>query len=277
VSVIQLAGKAPGLKPETAETWTLGLDWRPARWAGLEAGVHYFSVRYRNRIQFGSTAQIAAALASGAASPLVLERSLSAADVLALYADPTFFPTSAKPPPSQIFAVVDFRQNNLGSVEQSGFDLTARYHWTSRVGELGAEADAVHVERYAVALLPGQPLVSLRNTNANPIAWHGVATLTWDRGPWDGALRANYVGGYRNTMTVPAQPVSAWTTFDLHLAYAPETGPLGRAGVRAALDVQNILDRGPPRMANVQGALGYDPEEASALGRLVSLTLAKRW
>ena len=121
-----------------------------------------------------------------------------------------------------------------------GEALTRRADLQKRIaqltGRLQASADAVQVTRYAVAQVQGQALTSLLDTNANPIGWRGTATLAWTRGDWDAAVRADYVGAYRNTMVTPWQRVPAWVTFDLHAAYAPSVGLLGRSGVRLALD-----------------------------------------
>lgn len=275
VNLIELFGNAPGLTPEKARTWTLGADWRPSAWPGLKLGAHLFSVRYRDRILTPTVAELSAALASSAPSPLAPIRSPTAAQVAAYYADPTFT-GSFRPPADQIFAVVDFRAANLGAVEQSGADLDAAYSVGTRLGRIGALLDAVYIDRYAVARLPGQALVSRRNTSSSPIAWRGDAALTWSQGPWNGMLRLNYVGAYQNTTVTPAQDVAAWTTLDLHLAYAPDR-VLGRDGVTLALDVQNLFDRDPPRVANFPAAVGYDTEVATALGRMASVTVAKSW
>ncbi len=48
------------------------------------------------------------------------------------------------------------------------------------------------------------------------------------------------------------------------------------AGMELALNIQNLADRTSPFVNNALG-IGYDPENGDLTGRLVSLTLRKRW
>jgi iron complex outermembrane receptor protein len=45
-------------------------------------------------------------------------------------------------------------------------------------------------------------------------------------------------------------------------------------GISVSLDIQNLFDQDPPYV-NIDG--GWDPGHASAVGRFVSMTVAKRW
>lgn len=275
VDVIQLSGTSPGLAPEKAETWTLGVTYRPRWLEALRVSVNYFNIEYRDRILGATSQELLAALSSSAPSPLIVQRSPSAAEVAAYYAASNW--NGPAVPASQIYAVVDFRQKNLGRVEQSGFDVSATYELPTEIGAFGAELNFVYLDRYAAARLAGSALQDRRNTSNNPIDLTGLLRATWRHGGWDAALTANYVAGYENTTLAPSQDVSSWTSLDAHLAYGlgPRAGVLD--GVTLSLDVQNLFDRDPPQVANVTGPLGYDTEQASALGRVISITVGKRW
>lgn len=275
VDVIQLSGTSPGLKPETAETWTLGVTYQPRRLEGLRLSVNYFDIQYRDRILGATSQELLAALSSSAPSPLIVQRSPSASEVNAYFNAPNW--NGPTVPAGQIYAIVDFRQNNLGRVEQSGFDVSAAYQSPTKIGTFGAELNFVYLDRYAVSRVAGSPMQDRRNTSNSPVDLTGLLRGTWRHGGWDAALTANYVAGYDNTTLAPSQDVSSWTTLDAHLAYDLGTRGGALAGVTLSLDVQNLFDRDPPRVANVTGPLGYDPELASALGRVVSFTVGKRW
>jgi len=77
----------------------------------------------------------------------------------------------------------------------------------------------------------------------------------------------------------PATRVSPWTTVDLNIGYkfVQTSGPL--KGVRITFNASNLFDRDPPFVAYITGQYtnGYDPENASPLGRVVSLQLTKAW
>lgn len=88
---------------------------------------------------------------------------------------------------------------------------------------------------------------------------------------------ANYIGGYRNQIPAIAEPVASWTTFDLQIAQ--QIGSEERRHLRLALSATNLLDKAPPYVTNRtnSSALGYDPDKANALGRMVSLSATFRW
>jgi outer membrane receptor protein involved in Fe transport len=277
VNVIQLSGTSPGLTPEKAETWTFGVGYAP-RWVeGFEVNLNYFNVEYRDRILRATSQELLSALGSAGPNPLVVSRSPSPEAVAAYYADPTFNAFGSAVPASQIFAVIDYRQKNLGVVQQSGFDVSAAYRRPTKFGDFGAQVNFVYLDRYAVARIATDAPVDRRNSSNNPVDLTGLAQITWSRGGWDAALTANYVGDYENTSLSPSQHVASWTTIDAHLSYAvtDASGPL--KGMRLALDVQNLFGRDPPSVANVAGPLGYDSELANALGRIVSISIDKRW
>ena len=50
-------------------------------------------------------------------------------------------------------------------------------------------------------------------------------------------------------------------------------------GLRLSLGITNLFDKDPPYVNNrsVSSALGYDPEKASPLGRMMSLQATIRW
>jgi outer membrane receptor protein involved in Fe transport len=92
-------------------------------------------------------------------------------------------------------------------------------------------------------------------------------------------LFVNYLDSYTNLTNVTPQRVHSWTTFDAQIAYhMPEKrGPL--SGLRIALGATNLFDADPPYAAYNLGLLitGYDPDNASPLGRVVSLQVTKSW
>jgi iron complex outermembrane recepter protein len=50
--------------------------------------------------------------------------------------------------------------------------------------------------------------------------------------------------------------------------------------LRIALNVQNLFDRDPPRLLPEPGfteGVGYDPVNASGLGRIISLQIRRSW
>src|SRR5690606_12587267 len=49
-NVLVLRGNDPGLRPERATSWTVGMDLRPPSIPGLHASITYYNIDYRDRI-----------------------------------------------------------------------------------------------------------------------------------------------------------------------------------------------------------------------------------
>ncbi len=76
---------------------------------------------------------------------------------------------------------------------------------------------------------------------------------------------------------MPARNVSSWTTFDLNLAYTFGATPGSEAGkTTLTLGADNLFNRDPPFLNNPVG-VGYDQENGDLTGRVVSLTIQRKW
>ncbi|TKD51564.1 hypothetical protein [Sphingomonas baiyangensis] len=67
--------------------------------------------------------------------------------------------------------------------------------------------------------------------------------------------------------------MKSWNPIDLDISYEIQSGGI-LDGLSLGIAVTNVLDEDPP-FVNIAG--GWDPGQASALGRLVAFTLAKRF
>ncbi len=276
-NVLVIRGNDPDLRPERASTLTLGADLRPKELPGLHLGVTWFKVDYRDRIASPSSSLLTFLTDRATFAPII-ESNPSPARVAALYADP-FFTNFFNIPASAVGAVADARLQNLAVVKISGLDFDLGYEFDLGGGrvELGATATyTFHIKQALTATAPSTDVVGILG---NPVDIRAQAHLGWTSGRWGTALTANYVDGYINKTSGTPQRVSAWTTFDFQLTYSvPERrGPL--SGLRISLNATNLLDRDPPFAAYVVGpsTYAYDPENASPVGRVVSLQITKKW
>jgi hypothetical protein len=113
----------------------------------------------------------------------------------------------------------------------------------------------------------------LRWTNRTFVRWSPIDDLTF-------SVFVNLEPSYLNTAASPAQRVSPWQTVDLNVSYVlpKETFASELGGVELDLSVHNIGDADPPFVnqgASGSSGYGYDPQNASAFGRLVDISLAK--
>jgi outer membrane receptor protein involved in Fe transport len=102
--------------------------------------------------------------------------------------------------------------------------------------------------------------------------------LGWSEGGFDATAFVNYVDGYANQLVDPVEHVASWTTIDCQIGYRFGTvSPL--KGARIGLSVTNLFSRKPPYVQNHSFAstVAYDPGQASAIGRLISVQATYKW
>jgi outer membrane receptor protein involved in Fe transport len=84
----------------------------------------------------------------------------------------------------------------------------------------------------------------------------------------------NYTDSYADATS--GSPIASWTTVDVTLKYLfnADSGPLADLSLLVAAN--NLMDRSPPFVLNSVG-INFDGANANALGRVISIQLAKRW
>ncbi|MBL0916624.1 MAG: TonB-dependent receptor [Sphingopyxis sp.] len=116
---------------------------------------------------------------------------------------------------------------------------------------------------------------------ASPVKWRMRGRLGWSKGGFATSAFVNYTDGYKNQVVIPNERVSAWTTVDLTLSQriGSNAADASGRGLQLGLAIQNLFDRDPPYVNNKSqtSALGYDPEKASPLGRMISVQAVVRW
>ena len=277
-NLIVIRGNDPNLRPERATTWSLGADLKPAVLPGLHAGVTYFNVQYRDRIA-SIASQLTSYLVNRSVYAPVTEANPSAARVAELFASPIYLDLLGIPATAPIVAVVDARTQNLSVLNQTGIDFDLGYGFDAAEGRADVGVVGTHIFYIRQGLTATAPLTNILDTAGNPVDLRLRGHATWNSTHWNVAGFVNYVGGYTNKTVTPAQPVSSWTTFDLNVGYRFSRSDGAFKGVRVTFNASNLFDRAPPTIAYIvgQNTNGYDPENASPLGRLISLQITKAW
>ena len=132
---------------------------------------------------------------------------------------------------------------------------------------------------FDVAITPAADRIDQLNTIYNPLEFKARGDVTWHRGGFVGALYVTYLGPYDNNLVNPLQEVDSKTTFDLNLQYN-FSGSGFMDGLSIGLDAVNLLDEDPPYVNIAQspnGGGGFDPTLNNPVGRVIGLTLRKKW
>jgi hypothetical protein len=104
--------------------------------------------------------------------------------------------------------------------------------------------------------------------------------LSWSLRGWTVQTTVNHTGAYRDPSSVPVRGVDSWTTVDLNIGYRVVGGSGWLANTQSNLGIINVFDERPPFVNEfdlTSGTFGYDPANATLLGRGISLQLVKRW
>jgi iron complex outermembrane receptor protein len=270
---IVLLGGREGLRPETADITTFGLNFRPPAVKGLSLTADLFRVNYEDRILTPGNDQ--AIFQKPELAPY-LNTAPTPAQIQALMAQQTFTGNAAEPVAGIRF-IADGRRYNAGVVKTSGVDLAARYDWSTGFGRMTAAGTANYIFNYRQQFTPTTPLVGgLLNTLNNPVRLRARTELGWSGETARVTAFANFTNAYTNATLAARPKISSYTTFDLTAQY--DLGKLfgdSYKELRASVNVQNLLDRDPPYVQNA--TLAFDPQNASAIGRFASATLSYKF
>jgi iron complex outermembrane receptor protein len=300
-TILMVGGGNPNLAPETATTSTVGFSFHPTSLPGLDLTVGYYDIKYTNRI--GNVLQgITSIVSNPLYTSLILAGSATqpptAAEVTQWlnYIGANTIGLNGGTPAGNptVVAIVDNRVQNAGILQTRGIDFSGHYTWDSAVGRWNAGLSGTMVNSWRNAIAPGLPLVESVNTNnstgasPNPLRLRARGSLGWRRGSAGLTGVANYTGSYTNNNNLGIangqlnanQGVGSYTTVDLNAAY--DFGATGGGllrDFRLQLNVQNLFDRAPPYVLFYTGAYytKFDPQNASAVGRQISLQLSKGW
>lgn len=267
---LSIAGGNDSLDPEEAKTWSFGTEWEPDAVPGLRLGLNYFEVEYTGQIL--DLHGIPSRLADPAYSAYVIRN--PSLDQIQTVLD-TGWMQSGVINPAVVTFIIDGRRQNLGVTNANGFDLQALYNWSGVTDRFAVGLGGSYFTKYEVAPSSTAPTRDMLNKIDNPLRHRVRATFAWERGPFTTTAYFNHSSSYENNLIPNPERVSAWSTVDLNVSYdvGRENGGV-LDGLTIALLAENAFDKRPPY---VDRADGFDPQVSSAIGRLISLSIRKKW
>jgi iron complex outermembrane recepter protein len=284
VTLVNLTSGNASLQPEEGESFTVGFDFSPESIPNLTISSTYFDVKYDGRIANPPRVGPVTAIYSQAeALAPFIDRSPDPAEVQAIFATGRVT-DRARTGAAGVEAIYDNRIVNIAESTQTGADVTLRYTLHSARGDFGLSLGGYRtfeLDHQAANTVPGVPLLDLVGF---PVGFKAVTGLTWDYRGFSSSLYVRHADEYANQFFTPAGTVDSWTTADLQFGYRVAESNSGVLdGLAVALNLQNVTDEEPPFVVvpdAINTALynpGYDPVNASPIGRAVSLHIAKRW
>ena len=267
---IVLAGGNPSIKPETADTWSLGFDWKPAKIPGLVASLTYWDIKFEDAIGLAPFTSPTLFSDPNYASFVIINPTLAQAKAavgsLLLNGAPSIESLYVGTSP---FVIIDARRNNLGSIRTDGLDFNLGYSMPTGFGSLSANLAGTYTLKRDTQAIKGGAFTDALKNGTGDLAY--VADVGAQVGDFSGRVRFNYLGGYPVLGLTNQSKVDAFETVDLYLAYNLRHAGLPN-GVLLTLNVDNLFDEDPPY---INTATGYT--NGGTFGRLVSVGARARF
>ncbi|CAN5203430.1 TonB-dependent receptor [soil metagenome] len=277
VLTLLLIGGNPNLRPETARSWSAGLEYAPAAHPELRLAATVFDTKFQQRIGQPALNNLSTVLTASDLAPFrqFITPASNTAD-LALVQSYLKLSTSASAslyPPQAYNAIADARYVNTGTFAVRGLDLTGSYRLKAHNDPVVLSGNLSWLMSYSRQITTAARKTELVGTVENPADLRARISAAWTHGALTSTLSLNHTGDlYTNAgLRLPSQ-----TTTDLQLQYVSpaKDGPL--RGLNLALTVQNLFDIDPPFYDSPQ-AVGFDAANYDVMGRVVALQLTKTW
>lgn len=277
--VLAVQGDNPNLKPEIAKSWTTGFDIVPDFDPEFALSVTYYSIDYSGQITAPDSADPSSILTEASEWAAVITRNPTAAQIARICNRSDYLGSVAACLASTPAAIVDLQVANLASTRTNGLDLNIHQKLTTDAGYFNFGFMGNYVFHFDQAISNTSPSVDILNTLGNPLKFRFRAVSSWDRhlpgeSGFGASLAVNFTNAYKNPGSPLLPDISSLTTLDLQLRYhtAENSGWLG--GLDVALNAVNIFNQSPPFTDN---AYGFDTGNAQPLGRVLGLSVTKKW
>lgn len=273
--VLIVNGGNPSLTAEKGKAWTAGVRFAPESLPGFSLDLTYFRFNFTDRI--GRLSSILAPLQNPTpylGSVYFLNPTQAQVDS---YVNRATTITNSLPASltSPFEAIIITQVANVSVVDLDGLDLNVRKSFQTAVGDVTAQAAFTYYMRYQSRFSPTAPAVTVVDQVGTPVDLKGRVSLSWSRGGWFASLAANYQDDYSNNTFTPAVGIKSQTTIDVLARYTFGEREGWLNGVSATASAVNLFNQDPPFVD--YGGYGFDSHNYSPVGRMISLTLEKRW
>lgn len=245
------------LKPETADTYSLGLAWTPEAVKGLSFTADKFLIKVKDAIASQTATQILQSCATtGNFCNLVVRN------------------------PSGEIQNLTQAVVNLSRIEVAGIDATARYVFPAAGGKIDSALDVSYLEKYRsyVPQADGSVVVDDRAGKSDqPRSTFprvkGQASLRYLASNYTLGWKARYIGHSADVANnaVNGGTVSAITYQDIQMGY---TLPGGK--VSLAFGIDNLLDKQPPLSA-ANNPINFDIYTYDVRGRYLYAKVSSKF
>lgn len=300
VGIVSIQGANPGLRPQTAKTYSFGVDIDPPFLSGLHASVNYYNVKFkdiirqpspnntiytnfpgniRSNVNGTSLADIQSFLAEAPNGASVLNQVLGRCNTTTGLCN--------------VYTLIDFRTGNYGRLDIEGLDFAVNYRTDTSFGGIDAGLSGNYQLKRQSQTGVGAPVINEFDPGQNTSRLQLQATLGADVGSFRAQATLNHTSGYRvlrcdptttpaclatSSNSLPQDRTNDFNTVNLFFKYAlPGDSPLFR-DLEFTLNVNNVFDADPPVFKQSGGGTinGYIAG-GFTIGRMVQIGVSKKF
>ena len=268
------AGGNSALQPETAKSFTVGFDYQPLEVRTLRLSATYFNIDYSNRITQPITDPTTALIDPTFAALVTPNPSPALQQTIISGANPFFNATGAPYDPAVVSAIIDDRFRNVSEQWARGVDIRLKFTHDSDWGQFTPFLNGSYLQ-LRQKFTNSSPEQTISGLVFYPQKYKIQVGLNWSRSSLAGTAIVNYVPPENNNLLASPEQIGCWATLDLQGSYSIVRTQSMLDGLSVRLSILNVLDKRPAYLAG--SLLGYDPTQASPMGRAVKIGLAKEW
>lgn len=283
-------GIGPSARPQTGNSWSVGLDFDPPSIPSLSAAFTFWSNEFKGGV---NAPDLSLQLNSRALHDrLTICPTGCTVDQINAFTNVANGGTLTGTAPATVYYLLNNDQGNLLNLHVQGVDFNVMYRVpTENVGAFILGAAGTYYTKFDQDF--GDAPFSVLNTSGLNTTFPSIQQryrfqAGWQTGPFSIDAFMNYTGSYRNWSNgsvVPVTTVAGIPTgggdrvksdeiFDLHAEYAFKAGPM-RHGA-AYIDIKNLLDRDPPFYSGTTpgigtGGYGYNAFVSNPIGRVIAV------
>jgi iron complex outermembrane receptor protein len=260
-TVLTTAGGNSDLKPEDAETFTVGAVWTPSFLSGLTLTLDYFDIKIKDAIQRidGSTKLDVCYSTPGLAHP---------------------FCSSEHFTRNPLTGEIDFlsaQPVNTANENVSGIDLGVLYEFALADWNATLSWDVSYLDKYDVRPFEGAEEINyagmITGGRGSYTQWRSFASLTGVRGPWSGTYSVQYIGSADDINAAPGDIGDHAPSVAYHNAQVKYA--VSKA-FDVAVGVDNLFDKEAPFIQSWTDA-NTDTMTYDLLGRRWNVKATYRW
>ena len=277
-TIVAIAGpQLGGVTEETAEAWSVGIEYQPSFAPRLELEFGYFNAAYTDRVRITSLGEV------------LLFSEFN--DLLQYNPDPQFVAEVLATPGADLVGALpfDFTPDDFqaftpnGLINVSEFDVESldarvQYQRSTAIGDVSTQINASYILTYETRTLPTSESMDTAGLIYRPSDLSLRASLGWAKGPFELFFAVNHRSGTDNDQVAPVESVGRFTVVDIAVTLdaAELFNQSWSENLSLSLTIQNLFDEEPPFAETLDG-LNYDPANADPLGRVTRVNLRKKF